>query len=125
MNADDDNRPGEQPEQNTVLAFPRRNAHLQVAFDRFELQTIMGLYGRMVAAGEWRDYSIDFLRDRAVFSIFRRSSEAALYRVVKDPELRNRQGMYSVVAPGGLILKRGHDLANILRVIDKPMRVVT
>jgi hypothetical protein len=125
MSAEDDSGPTNGSDSKTVLAFPRRNASLQVAFDRFELQTIMGLYGRMVAAGEWRDYSIDFLRDRAVFSIFRRSSEMALYRVIKDPELRHRQGMYSVVAPGGLILKRGHDLATILRVIDKPLRAIT
>jgi hypothetical protein len=68
---------------------------------------------------------LDFLMDRAVFSVFRRTSEMPLYRIVKDPELRNRQGMYSVMAPGGLILKRGQDLAQVLRVIDKPMKVVT
>jgi Protein of unknown function (DUF2794) len=95
-----------------------------VAFDRHELQAIMGLYGRMVAAGEWRDYAMDFLRDKAVFSIFRRSSEMPLYRIIKDPELRNRQGMYSVMAPGGLIMKRGQELAAVLRVIDKPVKMV-
>jgi hypothetical protein len=96
-----------------------------VAFDRRELQAIMGLYGRMVAAGEWRDYAMDFLKDRAVFSIFRRTSEMPLYRIVKDPELRGRQGMYSVHAPGGLVMKRGQELAQVLRVLDKPLRAVT
>jgi Protein of unknown function (DUF2794) len=84
----------------------------------------MGLYGRMVAAGEWRDYAMDFLADKAIFSIFRRSSEMPLYRIIKDPELRNKQGMYSVHAPGGLILKRGSELAQVVRVIDKPVRSV-
>jgi hypothetical protein len=108
----------------TVAAFPTGRTQAVVAFDRRELQAIMGLYGRMVAAGEWRDYAMDFLTDRAVFSVFRRTSEMPLYRIVKDPELRNRQGMYSVMAPGGLILKRGQDLAQVLRVIDRPMKVV-
>ena len=108
----------------TVAAFPAGKTQAVVAFDRRELQTIMGLYGRMVAAGEWRDYAMDFLKDKAVFSIFRRTSEMPLYRIIKDPELRHRQGMYSVMAPGGLILKRGQDLAQVLRVIDRPMKVV-
>jgi Protein of unknown function (DUF2794) len=95
-----------------------------VAFDRRELQAIMGLYGRMVAMGEWRDYAMDFLKDRAVFSIFRRSSEMPLYRIIKAPELRTRQGIYSIHAPGGLIMKRGNDLPLCLRVIDKPVRTL-
>jgi hypothetical protein len=107
-----------------VSPFPAKSANPVVAFDRHELQAIMGLYGRMVAAGEWRDYAMDFLRDKAVFSIFRRTCEMPLYRIVKDPELRNRQGMYSVHAPGGLIMRRGQELAQVLRVIDKPVRVV-
>jgi hypothetical protein len=108
----------------TVSHFPARRPDQVVAFDRHELQAIMGLYGRMVAAGEWRDYAMDFLKDKAVFSIFRRTSEMPLYRIVKDPELRNRQGMYSVLAPGGLIMKRGQDLAQVLRVIDRPVKAV-
>ena len=108
----------------SVTALPRAKPASIVAFDRHELQIIMGLYGRMVAAGEWRDYAIDFLKDRAVFSIFRRSSEMPLYRVVKDPELRLKQGMYCVIAPGGLILKRGTDLGQVLRSIDRPVRAV-
>jgi Protein of unknown function (DUF2794) len=107
-----------------VSPFPSTRPPAVVAFDRHELQVIMGLYGRMVAAGEWRDYAMDFLKGKAVFSIFRRTSEMPLYRIVKDPELRNRQGMYSVVAPGGLIMKRGQELAQVLKVIDRPLRAV-
>jgi Protein of unknown function (DUF2794) len=91
----------------------------RVSFDRRELQTILGFYGTKVAEGEWRDYAMDFGRDKAVFSVFRRASEVPLYRIVKDPSLARRQGMYSVVAQGGLILKRGHDLAAVLRVLAK------
>ena len=83
--------------------------------------TIFSVYGAKVAEGEWRDYSIDFLKDRAVFSIFRRSSERPLYRIEKNPRLTNRQGAYSVVAMTGLILKRGHDLAKVLRVLDRKL----
>ncbi|WP_370678186.1 DUF2794 domain-containing protein [Pleomorphomonas sp. PLEO] len=90
-----------------------------VAFDRHELSEILKVYGRMVAAGEWRDYAIDHLADRAVFSIFRRSSEVPLYRVEKNPKLARKQGAYSVIAQTGMILKRGGELARVLRVIDK------
>jgi len=90
-----------------------------VAFDRHELSEILKVYGRMVAVGEWRDYAIDHLPDRAVFSIFRRSSEVPLYRVEKNPKLARRQGAYSVIAQTGMILKRGGELARVLRVIDK------
>jgi hypothetical protein len=107
-----------------VSPFPQRKPPPVIAFDRHELQIIMGLYGRMVAAGEWRDYAMDFLRDKAIFSIFRRTSEMPLYRIEKIPEQRSRQGMYAVHAPGGLIMKRGHDLAQVLRAIDKPVRAV-
>ncbi len=97
-----------------------------VAFNRRELDTILRLYGRMVADGEWRDYAIDLLKDRAVFSVFRRSSEMPLFRIEKDPKLARRQGAYSVVATGGMILKRGQDLAQVLRVLEKKkhLRVV-
>jgi len=90
----------------------------QVVFDRAELNRILTIYGRMVAAGEWRDYALDFRDEAATFSIFRRSSEMPLYRVEKRPRLRARQGMYSVIAAGGVILKRGHDLAQVLKVFD-------
>jgi len=108
----------------SVFPAPRRPDPPTIAFDRHELRQILNLYGRMVANGEWRDYAIDFLRDTAVFSIFRRSSEMPLYRIVKNPALAQRQGAYSVVAPTGMILKRGHDLARVLQVIDKPVRLV-
>src|SRR5579872_2540352 len=89
-----------------------------VSFDRQELREIMDLYGRMVAAGEWRDYALDFAADEAVFSIFRRTSETPLYRIKKDPKLARRQGAYSVVAVGGLVMKRGHDLARVIGVLE-------
>ena len=78
----------------------------------------------MVAAGEWRDYAIDFLKDKAQFSVFRRSSEMPLYRIVKDPALARRQGAYSVVAATGLILKRGSELSRVLKVLDRKLSVV-
>jgi hypothetical protein len=89
------------------------------------VNTILEVYGRHVADGEWRDYAIDHLRERAVFSIFRRTSEIPLYRIVKDPKLARRQGAFALVAATGAILKRGHELANVLRVIDKPVRLVS
>ena len=95
----------------------------RVTFERRELDRILDLYGRKVAAGEWRDYAIQFLKDRAVFSVFRRASEMPIYRIVKDPNLARRQGPYAVVAASGSILKRGHDLNRVLRAID-PLRVV-
>ena len=91
-----------------------------VAFNRNELDAILNVYGRKVAEGEWRDYAIDHLSDRAVFSVFRRTSEMPLYRVEKVPALARRQGAFCVVAASGAILKRGHDLATVLRVLDKP-----
>ncbi len=94
------------------------------AFDRHELSTILAVYGRKVAAGEWRDYAIDVGRDKAVFSIFRHSSEYPLYRIEKCPRLARKQGAYSVVAPAGLILKRGHDLGRVLRVLEDRVRLV-
>jgi len=96
----------------------------RVTFDRRELNRIFSLYGRMVAAGEWRDYAIDFLRDRAVFSVFRRTSEVPLYRIEKNPKLARRQGVYSVISATGLIVRRGHELDRVLRAIDKSLRVV-
>jgi len=91
----------------------------QVMFQRRELDLILNVYGRMVSAGEWRDYAIDGLRDRAEFSVFRRASEAPLYRIVKTPADGRRQGAYKVVAAGGQILKRGHDLKSVMRVFDR------
>jgi len=95
-----------------------------VTFNRVELNRILNLYGRMVADGEWRDYAIDFLKDRAVFSIFRRASEVPIYRIEKDPRLARKQGVYSVIAANGQILRRGHDLERVLLVIDRKLALV-
>jgi hypothetical protein len=94
-----------------------------VLFTRKELTEILDLYGRKVVAGEWRDYAIDFGREKAVFSVFRRSSEVPLYRIEKNPRLARRQGAYSVIAATGLILKRGPDLARVLGVLEKTVRL--
>ena len=96
----------------------------QVCFSRLELNEILNVYGRMVAAGEWRDYAIDMGREKAVFSIFRRASEFPLYRIEKNPKLARKQGAYSVLTPTGLILKRGTDLKGVLSVLDKSLRLV-
>ena len=96
----------------------------RVTFNRLELNRILNLYGRMVADGEWRDYAIDFLKDRAVFSVFRRASEVPIYRIEKDPLLSRKQGIYSVVSASGLILRRGHELDRVLLVIDRKLAVV-
>jgi hypothetical protein len=93
----------------------------QVAFQRTELNIILTLYGRMVAAGEWRDYGISCLSERAVFSIFRRTAEHPLYRIEKVPKLRNRQGMYAVIGMDGQVLKRGQDLRTVLRVLERKL----
>lgn len=93
----------------------------QIAFDRAELGIILSVYGRMVAAGEWRDYAMAFLREVAVFSVFRHSAETPIYRVEKRPKLRHAQGMYAVIGMDGRILKRGHDLRQVLRVFDRKL----
>jgi len=96
----------------------------QVTFSRRELNRILDLYGRKVAAGEWRDYAIDFLKDRAVFSVFRRTSEVPIYRIEKNPKLERRQGVYSVISASGLVVRRGHELDRVLRSIDRSLAVV-
>ena len=93
----------------------------QITFDRSELNRILGVYGRMVSAGEWRDYALDFLEEAAVFSIFRHAAEMPLFRIEKRPRLRAKQGQYSVIAAGGMILKRGHELAQVLKIFDKKL----
>ena len=92
-----------------------------IHFHRTELNVIMSLYGRMVAAGEWRDYGISSLREVAVFSIFRRTAEMPLYRIEKRPKLRLKQGMYAVIGANGQVLRRGQDLAAVLRVLERKM----
>ena len=91
----------------------------RVFFERVELNTILRLYGRMVAQGEWRDYAIDGLSDCAVFSVFERASDNPLYRIEKRPALANRQGAWAILGQGGMILKRGHDLGQVLKIFDK------
>ena len=93
----------------------------QVSFHRQELGVILSLYGRMVAAGEWRDYGISALRDVAVFAIFRRTAEVPLFRIEKRPSLRAKQGAYAVRGEGGQVLRRGHDLAAVLRFFDRKL----
>lgn len=93
----------------------------QVTFDRQELGIILTLYGRMVAAGEWRDYGMSFLKEVAVFAIFRRTAETPIYTIEKRPKLRSRQGQYSVVGMDGQILKRGNDLRTVLRVLNRKL----
>lgn len=93
----------------------------QVAFDRAELSVLLQLYGRMVAAGEWRDYGMSFLREVAVFSVFRRSAENPLYRIEKRPRLRGKQGLYAVIGIDGQVLRRGHDLPTVLRVLERKL----
>ena len=95
-----------------------------VSFNRQELMDILHVYGRKVAEGEWRDYAIDMLNEKAVFSVFRRASEWPLYRIEKNPRLARKQGAYSVVTPTGLILKRGQDLKRVLGAIDSGLRAV-
>ena len=112
------------PSYSSYSSQPTASPPVQVVFDRKELRELFELYGRKVAEGEWRDYALDFLRDRAVFSVFRRTAEFPLYRIEKNPRLARRQGAYAVIAPNGLVLKRGPDLGRVLRVLDKPVRLV-
>jgi hypothetical protein len=115
------------PSQPFGGGFPSRSPtapQAHVTFSRRELNRILDLYGRKVAAGEWRDYAIDFLKDRAVFSVFRRTSESPLYRIEKNPKLARRQGAYSVISATGLIVRRGHELDRVLRAIDVSLSLV-
>lgn len=102
----------------------RERQDIPVSFDRRELDLILRLYGRMVAANEWRDYAIDHLRERAVFSVYRRAHDAPLFQIVKDPRLARKQGMFSVIAATGAVLKRGHELTRVLGVFDSKLKLV-
>jgi hypothetical protein len=93
----------------------------QIGFDRDELQTILNLYGRMVAAGKWRDYAMDMGRDAAIFSAFRRTAERPEYRIEKRPDLRHKQGMWVLIGEGGSILKRGHELGPLLAPVERKL----
>ncbi len=101
-----------------ILTFPR-SQHVQVGFDRLELSRILDLYGRMVAAGQWRDYAMNFDKDAASFSAYRRSSERPQARIEKRPALRARQGMWTLFGENGLVLKRGHELAGVLSPLER------
>lgn len=101
-----------------------RHPNAQTCFNRQELSQILSIYGRKVAAGEWRDYALDMGREKAVFSVFRKSSEWPLLRIEKNPKLSRKQGAYSVIAATGLILKRGHDLRRVLEVLEKRVELV-
>jgi Protein of unknown function (DUF2794) len=103
---------------------PAQSSHAVTAFTRQELSAILAVYGRLQTEGEARDYALDFNRDTAVFSIFRRTSEVPLYRIEKTPKLARKQGAYSVITPTGLILKRGHELVRVLEVLASKVRVV-
>ncbi len=105
---------------NAPTPFPNQSQS-DVSFHRTELNLILSLYGRFVAAGEWRDYGISHLRHVAVFSVFRRTAEHPLYRIEKRPALRNRQGQYVVLGMEGQILKRGNDLRQVLRVLERKL----
>lgn len=126
MDRADHTVPGEQKSASGAIVIPLapRNVAEDVRFDRRELSEILNVYGRHVATGEWRDYAIAFGRDRAVFAILRHTGETPLYRIEKDPKRAAKQGAYAVIAQGGLVLKRGSDLARVLKVLDKPKRVV-
>ena len=103
---------------------PQPPAALQVTFDRAELREILSLYGRKVAEAEWRDYAINFTAQKAVFAVFRRSSEMPLYRIEKDPALAAKQGIYAVIVATGLILRRGNDLRRVLAALEKGPKLV-
>jgi hypothetical protein len=104
----------------TITPFPApRGAPTQIGFDRLELTRILDLYGRMVAAGNWRDYAIELGREAAVFAAFRRAAERPEYRIEKRPALRGKQGMWALVGEGGTVLKRGHELGPVLAPIER------
>ena len=102
-----------------IVAFPGQRPPEQVGFDRLELTRILDLYGRMVAAGEWRDYAMNFTRDCATFAAFRRTAEVPQMRLEKRPALRQKQGMWTLFGEQGQVLKRGHDLNNVLAPVER------
>ncbi len=105
----------------TPTPFPKSDPYEKVAFDRRELGVILGLYGRMVAAGEWRDYAMSFRKDHAVFAAFRHTAEHPLYRIEKRPRLRGRQGQYALIGADGQVLKRGAELRTVLRQLERKL----
>ncbi|TCL72803.1 DUF2794 domain-containing protein [Rhizobium sp. BK251] len=107
-----------------LKAYRQSRDEPQVTFNRRELDSILWIYGRMVGEGEWRDYAIDHLKDRAVFSVFKRAGEVPLYRIEKNPKFASKQGAFSVMNAHGMILKRGHELPQVLKVFDKVLKLV-
>ncbi len=103
----------------TPFPLPAGRKPSQIGFERLELTRILDLYGRMVAAGHWRDYAIELGQDAAVFAAFRRAAERPEFRIEKRPELRNRQGMWSLVGEHGAVLRRGHELAPVLAPVER------
>ncbi len=123
--ADSRSKPGGAAQSMSVISGSgMTGSAAQVAFNRQELSAILDVYGRRVAAGDWRDYALDFDRERAVFSVFRRASEVPLYRIEKNPKLARKQGAYAVISATGHILKRGHDLKRVLAVLEPKMQVI-
>lgn len=110
---------GMHPHGSNIVAFPGHRPPAQIGFDRQELTRILDLYGRMVAAGEWRDYALDFARDCATFAAFRRTTEVPQMRLEKRPALRNRQGMWTLFGEQGQVIKRGHELAGVLAPLER------
>jgi hypothetical protein len=107
-----------------IREYQQNKDPLPVTFHRRELDAILWIYGRMVGENEWRDYAIDHLREKAIFSVFKRSGELPLFRIEKDPKLAAKQGAYAVVNTNGTILKRGHELKQVLKVFDKTLKLV-
>ena len=104
----------------TVHPFPvSKSPAVQVGFERGELSRIMDLYGRMVSAGQWKDYAIEFRPDAAAFWAFRRTAENPEYKIEKRPALRGKQGMWALIGEHGTVLKRGHELGPILSPIER------
>lgn len=108
----------------SLSEYKRNLDPVPVTFHRRELDAILWIYGRMVGEGEWKDYAIDHLREKAVFSIFKRSGEMPLFRIEKNPKLSAKQGAYSVVNTHGMVLKRGHELPQVLKVFDKALKLI-
>ena len=104
---------------------PAKEQIERVSFNRFDIDTLLQCYSKRVGTGEWRDYAIDMLKDRAVFSIFKRASEVPLYTIEKQPKLQKRQGQWSVINANGLVLKRGHELKQVLKVLDSKPKLVS
>ncbi|WP_035266704.1 DUF2794 domain-containing protein [Ahrensia sp. 13_GOM-1096m] len=108
----------------SIIDARKKDQKTEVKFDRRELDQILQVYSFMVAGGDWRDYAIDHLQDRAVFSVFKRTSEMPLFRIEKDPKRAQKQGAYSVITAAGQVIKRGHDLKQVLKVFDKAIKLV-